>query len=107
MADRVAILSANRAEYLAAFFGSMRVGLVPLPVNIKLPSTGVEYIIRDSDAKLVICGAERLELSAADIPLTGFEPWLAPARRPALRPAPRQPAAFLSTPGSTGTHTRR
>ena len=108
--DRIAIVSANRAEYLAVFLGAMRAGLVPVPVNIKLPPAGMEYIIRDSDARLIFCDAERMDLCPSGIPLVSFgrqdenefESLLWPGQFTALHPAPRQPAMFLYTSGSTG-----
>jgi acyl-CoA synthetase (AMP-forming)/AMP-acid ligase II len=104
--DRVAILSANRAEYLVAVFGIMRAGLVAVPVNHRFPRTTVGFIIGDSEAKLVFCDKQL----RADIPaeLTTiefgdeFENFLDRGSFDAITPEPREPAMFLYTSGSTG-----
>ena len=57
--DRVAILSMNRTEYLAAYFGIMRAGFVAVPVNYRFPRKTIHFIIEDSGAKLVFCDRGR------------------------------------------------
>jgi long-chain acyl-CoA synthetase len=61
--DRVAILAANRAEYIAAYYGIMRSGFVAVPVNFKFPRKTIHFIIRDSGAKFVFCDATRAPIS--------------------------------------------
>jgi long-chain acyl-CoA synthetase len=108
--DRIAIVSANRAEYLGAFLGAMRAGLVPVPVNIKLPLAGVQYIIRDSGAKLVLADSKRMDLCPPNVSRIcfggdgedTFAALLSPGEFQAVRPEHRQPAMFLYTSGSTG-----
>jgi long-chain acyl-CoA synthetase len=109
--DRVAILSANRAEYLAAYYGIMRAGLVAVPVNFKFPRATIEFIIRDAGARLVFCDAARRADCPADLPVVcfgggddeAFDGFLDRGHFTAVMPAKDEPAMFLYTSGSTGT----
>jgi long-chain acyl-CoA synthetase len=70
--DRVALVAANRAEYLAAYYGIMRAGLVAVPVNFKFPRDTIHFILRDAGAKLVFCDTPRAADCPVDLPLVRF-----------------------------------
>ena len=104
--DRVAILSANRAEYLAAYFGIMRAGLVAVPVNFKFPRQTIHFIVKDSGAKLIFCDAPRAPDCPPELPRIqfggGFDAFLDAGPFDAIVPRPDEAAMFLYTSGSTG-----
>ena len=104
--DRVAILSANRAEYLLTFLGTMQAGLVSVPVNWKLPAETVAYIVGDSDARLVIGDDARLALAPDSVPKISFDKdWASFLDEGPFTPEkmkPEEDAMFLYTSGSTG-----
>ena len=104
--DRVGILSVNRAEYLAAYYGIMRAGLVAVPVNFKFPRAMIEFVLRDSGAKLVFCDTKRREDVPADIPGIAFgaefDAFLDRGAFTEVTPRRDEPAMFLYTSGSTG-----
>ena len=104
--DRVAILSANSAEYLIAFLGTMRAGLVSVPVNYKLPAETVDLIVGDADARLVLCDTPRVTLLRKDVPHivldSEFASLLDAGDFTPIDAEPAEPAMFLYTSGSTG-----
>jgi long-chain acyl-CoA synthetase len=52
--ERVAMLIGNRTEFVEFFFGSMRAGAIPLPLNTRLAATTLERIIADAACVLAI-----------------------------------------------------
>jgi len=104
--DRVGILSLNRAEFVMTLLGAMRAGVVPVPVNIKLPADAVAYILNDAGARLVFAeyGTKRLVpagLRVVDYD-SDFERFLKPGTIQAFEPAPDSIAIQPYTSGSTG-----
>jgi long-chain acyl-CoA synthetase len=107
--DRVAILSANRFEYLTTIHGIMRAGFVAVPVNFKFPAATIDFIISDSGARLVFCDAQRFDSAPKHLPRIrfdgdsgGFADFIEPGPFTAIAAERGEPAMFLYTSGSTG-----
>ena len=104
--ESVAILSANRAEFLIAYFGIMRAGLVAVPVNHKFPRDTIDFVMRDSNVKLVLCDAQRRLSVPSDLPVIefgpAFEAMLDRGPFETVVPNPGETAMVLYTSGSTG-----
>jgi long-chain acyl-CoA synthetase len=108
--DRVAIVSANRIEFLAAYYGIMRAGFVAVPVNYRFPQKTIHLILENAGAKMVFCDkASRLNCPDG-LPLVEFSGegddsfgnFLDPGEFTTVVPKDREPAMFLYTSGSTG-----
>jgi long-chain acyl-CoA synthetase len=108
--DRIAILSANRVEFIAAYDGIMRAGFVAVPINYRFPANTIDFILRDAGARLVFCDPARRPQCPPGMPAVcfgidggeGFAGFLDPGAFDTLPAQPDEPAMFLYTSGSTG-----
>lgn len=108
--DRIAILAMNRAEYLLAYFGTMRAGMVSVPVNYKVPRETIDFIMHDAGVSLVFSDAERRAFCPDDVAMIdfdatgtdGFRAFLDPGPFTVVQPQAEDIAMFLYTSGSTG-----
>src|SRR4029453_19451891 len=71
--DRVGILALNRTEFLAAFFGTMRAGMITVPISIKLPRETIDYIIADAGLAAMFHDEARAGLCPAGTMRIGFD----------------------------------
>lgn len=106
----VAILSGNRAEFLHAYLGAMRAGLVAVPVNFRFPAEIVAFIMRDARIELVLHDAQCRGAIPAGIPSidfdepgpNGFQALLDPGPFETVQPSRDETAMVLYTSGSSG-----
>lgn len=74
--DMVALMLPNCLEFLDFWFGTVLLGAVLVPVNTGLKGDGLRYIVKHSDADVVVCHETLLETFDAAIP---------PGERPSKR----------------------
>ena len=106
----IAIVSLNRAEYVIAYFGIMRAGLVAVPVNIKVARDTVDYVMDDARVALAFVDAANRPLVRDGIPVidfddagpSGFAATIQPAEFDSVRAGPDEVGQMLYTSGSTG-----
>lgn len=105
--DRIAILARNGLNYTLTYLAAMRVGLVPVPLNYKLPKQTIAHILADASCSMVLGDAEFKSLLPKANPLTAFESaefesLMSSAPTQIVRPQPGDLCEVLYTSGSTG-----
>jgi long-chain acyl-CoA synthetase len=118
--DRVAYLDRNAPEYFTLFFGGTKLNAVSVAVNWRLAAPEMEYILNNSDARVLVIGEEFLgQLAQMDLKLganvvvigdpgdTGFpsfDQWIAaqPQEDPGAPVAAEDTCYQLYTSGTTG-----
>jgi len=104
--DRVGILALNRTEYIAALYGTMRAGAIPVPLNIKLPAEGLAFIARDAGLKLLFVDAAHRKVAPPDVPAVDFDAdyaqFLMPGPFAVVEPGSGDICLQPYTSGSTG-----
>lgn len=106
----VAIVSLNRAEYIAAYFGIMRAGCIAVPVNIKLPRETIDFIMNDAAIALAFVDGANRHLVREGIPVIdfdstgddGFAAAIVPGDFTSVTVVPGEIGQMLYTSGSSG-----
>ena len=56
--DRVALMFSNDYRFIESVLGAMRMGAVPVPLNIRMGDEAIIYVIADSEAVVVIANSD-------------------------------------------------
>jgi len=104
--DRVGVLAANRWDFVAFLFGAMRAGVVPVPVNLRLPDETVHRILAAAGVRAVVVDGTSRDRVGPDQLLIDFDDeydgFLDIGPFAAIEPDPATVAVQPYTSGSTG-----
>jgi acyl-CoA synthetase (AMP-forming)/AMP-acid ligase II len=110
--DVVAVLMKNSAAFLEIVFATSHIGAVFLPINYRLSTDEVGYIVGNSGASLLIADEEFAAIAAGDVPvvlLDEIAQMSATHLGPDVAPAPmhqRQPGDLMRLMYTSGTTDR-
>src|SRR3712207_320947 len=69
--DRVALLLPNTPHFPLAYYGTLALGAVAVPVHALLRAEEIQYVLEDSGAKALVCAAPLLGEGAKGAELAG------------------------------------
>ncbi|MCU1588058.1 MAG: AMP-dependent synthetase, partial [Frankiales bacterium] len=69
--DKVGLLIPNTPHFPLAYFGALALGAVAVPVHALLKAEEIEFVLRDSGAKTLVCAAPLLGEGAKGAELAG------------------------------------
>jgi benzoate-CoA ligase family protein len=87
MEHRVVMICLDAPEFLGAFWGAIKIGAVPVPLNTLLRATDYRYLLEDTRARVAVVSAPLL-----------------PEAGPALRAAPRLRHVLVAGGSAGGPH---
>jgi 4-hydroxybenzoate-CoA ligase len=113
---RIALVMLDTIDFPIAFWGALRAGVIPVPINTLLPADITGYILQDSRAAALFVSAPLLEslkpaarwigrvvVSNPDGDTCGFADFLAGnSTEPMVECSPDETAFWLYSSGSTG-----
>jgi 4-hydroxybenzoate-CoA ligase len=113
--QRIALVMLDTVDFPIAFWGALRAGVIPVPINTLLPADITGYILRDSRAAALFVSAPLLEplkpaarrvgrvvVSNPDGTGGGFADFLRANPAPSEECSPEEVAFWLYSSGSTG-----
>jgi len=71
--DRVALMSLNRTEWVSALYGNVRAGTRLVPLNWHLAVPEIEYVLADSNARVLLVDHEHADVGRAAARRAGVE----------------------------------
>jgi long-chain acyl-CoA synthetase len=66
--DRVALMFSNDYRFIESLLGVMRLGAVPVPLNIRMGDEAITYVVVDSEAVVLIANSEMAARARSLVP---------------------------------------
>ena len=99
--DHIAILATNSVEFIASYFGILKMGGIVVLINTRLPQAQIEYILEDSQSKLLLTD-QTIKTTVDTVEYSQFDSFLVYQDIVSHTRQNNDPAVIMYTSGSTG-----
>jgi long-chain acyl-CoA synthetase len=100
--ESIAVLANNSFEYVVAYYGALKAGIVAVLVNNKMTAEEINYVLFDSETKLLFSDDSR-SFNIDTINMDDMESFYDIGEFETVSVEENHKAVFLYTSGSTGT----